>query len=628
MPDEPAIWFRRIVLLERIEPDLVEIRAIPLHRGLNVIRTDVPTAQDLKPVGHDVGKTMFTRLMRYCLGEPNFCDHRTKTAVSRAYPDSYVAAEVVVGGENWSVLRPLGAAHAFESKSGRTASWTDLLGDTESVGIERLIDAITETVLSSTVRPHLRLANRTVRWLDVLQWISRDQRCHATHALEWRDSDTESGNPELQREEAAIVLKTVTGLLSAQERALIESHNELLANKRAVDNELDELKRDLKAEERLINRELAQGLRPTVVADQALMVAERVTAKIKSLQGLLADVPAIYHITGLENAQLDAVRANAKLVNEKSTRVTEKELVEGQMGDEAAAAAKSVPNLLYERCTLDANLCPVKKAAVNFGMPMPLRAESQEVMRQRVALLTAQIAGLEDQAVKTTLAEETATKELNTARERARRHEGAINRHIARLRRLAKLSTRHDDREDRVSFLVKESSRLEREQKESLEAQSNVRDNLEVEELWMNGQFDRVIKHLVGSEYAGRVRIDSKAIRLFGNSEQSSSGEAVRASTLVLGLDLACFAAAVEGHGFLPRLLILDSPRESDMESTIFGRVFGFFSELGDSEKLPNFQAIVTTTTPPPTNSVDVAAIVLNLNRRGNGEGTLLRKIF
>ncbi len=557
---------------------------------------------------------MFTRLLRYCLGEPQFCDQRTKAAVIRAYPDSFVAAELVVGGENWAVLRPLGAAQAFGSKARRAEIWTDLLTETEPSGIEPLVNAISNAVLGSSNPPHLRLAHRTVRWLDILQWIARDQRCHSKHALEWRDADTESGNPELQKEDAAIVLKTVTGLLSPQERALIDMHNGLLASKRTIDTELDDVRRDIKAEERFMNRELVKEAGAAAAQDTPLAVAERVAGRIKSLQSLLKDVAEIYKIASLEAAQLDAVRANADLARQISTKENEKELIGAQLSTDSSAPNQTIPNLLYERCSLDADTCPVKKAAVKVGLPLPLRPERNEEMRGRVATLVSEIAGLREQHAGGTATESNATAALKAARKRARRHEAAINRQIANFKRLSRLSGTHDRRAERLSFLVKESSRLDREQKESLDAQAEVRDSLEVEQLWLNGQFDNVIKFLIGPDYAGRVRIDSKAIRLFGDSDQSSSGEAVRASTLVLGLDLACFAAATEGHGFMPRFMVLDSPRESDMEAPIFGRVFRFLSELSHGQVLPNFQVIVTTTTPPPTGSIDDAAIILNLS--------------
>src|ERR1039458_8984477 len=71
---EPRLWVRRLVIWEK--PGEI-IREVRLRRGLNIIWSPDPGAglADLgrdAGSGHGAGKTLFCRLLRYCLGEDTF----------------------------------------------------------------------------------------------------------------------------------------------------------------------------------------------------------------------------------------------------------------------------------------------------------------------------------------------------------------------------------------------------------------------------------------------------------------------------------------------------------------------------------------------------------------------------
>ena len=68
---EPRLWVRRLVIWS--EPGIV-VREITLRPGLNIIwapdPADLPGVSDGQTApGHGSGKTLFCRLLRYCLGE-------------------------------------------------------------------------------------------------------------------------------------------------------------------------------------------------------------------------------------------------------------------------------------------------------------------------------------------------------------------------------------------------------------------------------------------------------------------------------------------------------------------------------------------------------------------------------
>lgn len=71
----------------------------------------------------------------------------------------------------------------------------------------------------------------------------------------------------------------------------------------------------------------------------------------------------------------------------------------------------------------------------------------------------------------------------------------------------------------------------------------------------------------------------------------------------VLAFDLAALALGIDGYGHFPAFLIHDGPREADMDSLIYERLFLYARELEEKPgggREPAFQYIVTTTAPPP----------------------------
>ncbi len=89
-------------------------------------------------------------------------------------------------------------------------------------------------------------------------------------------------------------------------------------------------------------------------------------------------------------------------------------------------------------------------------------------------------------------------------------------------------------------------------------------------------------------------------------------------SATVLGFDIACLIASISGIGYLPRLLIHDSPREADMEEPMYHALFRLVAELEASSegREASFQYIVTTTTQPPEELACMPFLRLKLDAR------------
>jgi hypothetical protein len=170
---DTVIWVRRLAIYQLGEAGFSEIRVVEFRRGLNIIDTAAPDEEVDGPVGHNVGKTLLTRLIRYCLGEAHFAREPVRERLQRELPDSYVAAEIFIGGDWWIATRPLGANRPNASRSIRAENWRTVIDPAAEFGphtaLVQALEAATVGGYTSTLLPH---QGRTVRWLDLLAWLS------------------------------------------------------------------------------------------------------------------------------------------------------------------------------------------------------------------------------------------------------------------------------------------------------------------------------------------------------------------------------------------------------------------------------------------------------------------------
>src|ERR1700761_7857931 len=164
----PRLWVRRIVVWR--EPGGVKIRDVELRPGLNIIWTP-----DDKGIGHGGGKTLFCRLLRYCLGEDRFAPEDQRAEIATKFPDGLVGAEIVLDGICWGIIRPLGIRRrhlAVPSENLEELAATD----SPSTGLEPFLNAVEKAFLPeelASLIPGHRQDRRG--WPIVLALLTRDQ---------------------------------------------------------------------------------------------------------------------------------------------------------------------------------------------------------------------------------------------------------------------------------------------------------------------------------------------------------------------------------------------------------------------------------------------------------------------
>lgn len=596
---EPAVWIRRLVILERIEPDAVVLRDIEFKLGLNLICAGRAPRESRESTGHDIGKTLLTRLLRYGLGEDSFADQQTRRAINSALPDSHVAVECRIDGADWSVLRPLGAPPNLPPRADRAKAWTDLLGHEGSAEqLQNLIAALCEASLRAVIAPSLTHNRRQPQWLDVLAWIARDQRCRYTHPLVWRDRTVQSGNAPLHQEDASIILRSVSGLINDKERRLFESHDEMLRERAKLEDERKRLNDRFNVEEEILIAELREATH-----DDSVMVneigSELLVQKVNALRRLRAEEAARRNRDALRQAFDDAVARRAELAAERNQIGARTAVIAEELRRLQSPGTVSAAQWLADQCDLPADDCPLKQKMMNQAVPDPYRLDHQRTLEAEMASIRDRIATLDATLPEADHAVSSARAQLDTVEVELSAVLTGIDGQIAVLEALRQRVNSQLQRHQEIDSISRRVQTLAEQIEKSGTEQRAIRDSLENARSWLADRYESICQTLLGSSRRYAVEIEAKAVRLSTISASGTPGEATSTAALVLGLDLACMRAALDGHGHHPRLLILDSPREADMEIGIFERLIDLMltweAEHGD----PPFQIIVTSTTRP-----------------------------
>jgi hypothetical protein len=150
---EPRLWVRRLIIWS--ERGQV-VRDISLRPGLNIVWSPDADA-DGNPMGHGGGKTSFCRLLRYCLGEDSFGTIDQRQLIANAMPDAHVGAEIMLDGNHWVVVRPIGnprGRHLAQRGGNLDTAFSD---DMPNTTMSPLRQAIAEAIMPEAT-PHMPMS--------------------------------------------------------------------------------------------------------------------------------------------------------------------------------------------------------------------------------------------------------------------------------------------------------------------------------------------------------------------------------------------------------------------------------------------------------------------------------------
>lgn len=624
---EPVFWLRRLVIMPSLQVDAVPIRDIEFRRGLNIVQASPRLATDMGVVGHSIGKTLLTRLIRYSLGEPTFATRTERTKIIGRLPDAHVIAHWRVAGSDWCVARPLQPDRQNKPFAIRTEDWKQVF-ESQSVRVE--FDVFTKALQDATWSELPELPNTNLDlgwWLKVLAFLTRDWQCGYRQFDDWRNADSESG-VTVERKEAARLSRWLMNLIDVEELPLWSKHQALLNDQRRV-------VRDRKTQTQLlmtVDPQLRERLGLDDEDDSghglfAIRMSSEVESRIKQLQAIRKELLAASGIADIE-AEEDHISERLEEASRKQAQqetaieYLKKQLEARRKSDDAMAYARSSS---YENCRLAE--CPMKLANRPTPQPDPAQQEILKLQEEEIEDRTRQLPRLIHECEQLRAARTDVRKRLRSERQRVERDAAEIERTIGRWETYREDVQRRLIASNKVLACEGELKRLVSDIRDSNKEQEFVREDQKRRLSLMSDCFSMVLRDVFGTTAQGKFRLTAFGLEPEVDARLAPGGAALSAMAKVLSFDLACLISSVTGLGHHPRFIIHDSPRSSDTEEPLFHKLFRVvqgWEGLFEPDKA-SFQYIITTTTPPPTEFANLALgfVRLTLSARSDDERLL-----
>jgi len=630
----PGLFISDLLVLRSLEnPGKHVQRHVQLRRGLNILWADPKIGvrkEGERGSGHAAGKTTFCRLIRYLLGEKHFGPAEHESRIRTAFQQGWVVGRIELEGEPWLVGRAFSGAS--DSFAVRGLALEEFLA--KGLPPECPKDTLFQQALSADfVAPLNRVTfpggRAPILWGDLLPWYARDQESRLADIAVWRSTASESKSPGSDNDERHFLMRLVLLLLSANETDQFDRHEQLLITKRKLER-LRPLRGDRAMQQLRALRSLVDARGQALLADFLIAAAkEKLRERAAAITKLEADVPTEKSVREALQASVEAIEVRAKAQSQISALQKQRTQIEADI-------AGIEPQRIQAK--LDAANRKLPPPAGYCGVPLtpetrkscPIAKEQPESMAvgyvlERIAEQEAKlIAGLG--ALDTELKQVGDSLEFLMARERTL-NETYQKLHAERNRQLQPLIAGRRDLKNEEARLreaelaVKASERTEANWESnanairtSLKKQDSARQERETSRRDFSDLFNHVLNKLMWRDVAGKVEFRGRKLELHADDGQHVVTSGALEIMKIIGFDLTAMIWSMEGHGHHPRFLMHDSPREADMEGDTFRHVFRFVRELEaffTNGTEPNFQYIITTTEPPPSDLQKVGACLI-----------------
>ena len=608
---EPRLWIRRILIWS--EPGIV-LREITLRPGLNILwapdPADLPGGSDGRAApGHGSGKTLFCRLLRYCLGEDRFAPDEQREKIIAAFPSGLVGAEIMVDGTQWAVVRPIGTTRKHFAIGNAAVDTVNI--NAVPTGVDPLLEAIATSILSDDVAALIPGGHRLRAWLVVLAWLARDQECRFDKPLDWRSADSDSGSParKLSAQQHSDAIRALVGALSPEETNLRAGVGKIETQRDKADREANQREREADRLRARLITELGEGvddLLPGRMAVEPLRnAAIRQLAKLSQVDSpdSHSDVEKLRPEADEARVRVEDLKRNLAVVNARIPEI--KKLIARIKAEFPGASARTVAaeQPICEICEVPIDRALAEGCGLSHKLPdlNAAKRRIQHLEQERIE---------ESNRLQHTLTERDGlVKELHPAQtdyeSMTKTLRAAERMRDARTDAWYK-SRRLIDDVDRLDALLVEQEQLqscladlEHKVQEKRDQVGSFRDAHATAFNILSRFFDFIVRELIGPSATGRLSLDGNGIRPSVELGGERSTAAID-SLKVIAFDLAGMCMSIEGGAHQPAFLIHDSPREADLGLSIFHRLFKVVRNMENMGEQPLFQYVITTTTSPP----------------------------
>ncbi len=617
----PALWVREVWFLRKFEADGV-LRRISLRRGLNILWSkptegDTPLFENEKLSGHTAGKSTFCRILRWLLGEASFGDEGLQTSIRRGLGDGGAAAEIVVNGRTWLVWRQF--AKYSQPHCCPDSGLDELFSpDLQPAPFSDYLAALASLVDQETKATILPAARKPISWGHILPWLTRDQDCHLSSPLKWRDTASDSNAMGTSAADRVAITRAVMHTLGSEEEELgarntdlrkqIGQAKELLIGLRHQANA--DLQRVRDCDGVVIDPSFPQFSLGELMAD-----CERQLVKLKAEREEANDAKSLRDLQAeLTQAARKRASAETAITQDEEHLELDRLTLKNLRGTLQADEEKRMLALLdapLGRCNV---LLEVAKArgcrmahgrSIDFATEVELRNQQNEIQAytEGIRCREADLARRRSALDRLKADEKEAGDRLRAAMATWNRTLWAVADKERRYTELKALAERADRA---ISESLAQPAKIKSLEKDQRDVQDELHDVQREQQRTRTSFIDSltwIVQALQGTDASVKYEpgADSIRIAIVNDGERVSSGMKALG---VLAFDLAALLCSCEGQGCHPRFIIHDSPREADLEAHVYRKVFRWVVEELEAAyegREPAFQYIITTTEPPPS---------------------------
>lgn len=651
---EPDVWIDRVVIFERLSPEPVKIRDIPLSKGLNIIWAE--ETEDDDPVaeitGHSAGKTTFCRLLRYLLGEKTYGTKAGMDLIHRAFPQGYVAAELNVQNRHWAVRRPFGGGRLsyvmadvsiekLLQQHGRSVSQENY---TKELGLDELVSRFEIGGIART--------GESIHWGHLLAWCTRDQEARFQSIHDWRSPRSESDAPGFRFPKSGplFVMRAALGLFLPNELTSEKKLANLQRRQEKLSKDLDEKKREPAFRVNLYEQELREQLgrffpeidnldqRPfhsgRIDLEDLNSLTNRATwdleNSLKTLEGeekrqqvILDDIRVAVKEKDKQQEELQALFNLGEIEDKEVTGGIEKQSEQKKKLKEIMDRTCPYGQILMGECKHVQNL-QQNYSITNIHDERAL-AEFAERQARRKERYEAELNRLKTEKEKLNLRRQETIRKIEAIRKENRSKRDQHHE----LQRIVKNLTTWLDVRDKAGT----SKELDRIREKLLETEQEIaKTEKELASLLSRHSQNRkqlttifsaaVRSVLLAGTYDGEVRFANRELEFRITHGTAMTGEAVETLAVLLA-DVSCqIYNSTEKTAKLPGFLLHDSPREADLGKRLYHGFIRFVAKVQELYGMENcpFQYILTTTTAPPKELQSDEYIPLRLNAAKSDE--------
>ena len=625
---DPRLWIKRVVLFDLSNKRESPLRSISFHRGLNLVwgveLPDDAGTDDDHPVtlsGHSVGKTTLCRLIRYCLGESTYGNPGAISRIKNAFPEGWVGMDLVVGGQDWAVLKPIG--RSGDSKAAENVIVENLFDiDRKENKFSDFVGHLQSTMMSDFQESNPPdSGNRPYEWKHLLAWLTRDQEARFQSLHDWRSPRSGSDALKFQKpkEHALYLIRLVLDLVQDQELALSQSLADADGELSKLEEQITELRHEPKyrfnEQERALKQvlNLPQGtllnIDETDWTSPIFLKRLELEQAISAMQG---DIEKIDWEIAQKRIWLSSYDENRRIFRDAIEAM--EEATEHPVDEDDTI--RKLRTLRGQDCTYG-NVPFIECSYVKQRLTVADKIIDLQRKKEdwRVATETEQRLSILDQKHKD---HDTVVALLNELRNK-------LSGDIARRRVMEEKLSNSRSQLQRLDYHIKQremaldliEGRIPNTQLLHLTTRaSDLRKNIETQKHELEtfqqsyGQrlknigtiYDGLIKNALSDAYSGKLQMPKGELQFRIEEATGLSGEAVETLALVL-TDVTAMVCSCKGIGCHPRFLLHDSPREADLDRHIYNRylqaMWTLTNEFGGIKEAP-FQYIVTTTSRPP----------------------------